>query len=209
MEQQAELFICAECGENYPECICPGYRNDERLARSYGEWISNRIGSTATSGLSMPGYSFLFATLTFGCTRCAGGYSDPRHGSDHEYLKPGPQMGRRRYKEFWDKINGELISHNSYVDVVYGAEEKGTYGGRLHYHSVVRLYGDLPDNILVVMDDHWKSGFTKFRWLTETGRAIAYVSKYTSKAHRGAGEATPFFYFEYAPKSLSEVSHVV
>jgi len=145
----------------------------------------------------------VFATLTFGCTRC-GGFMDQHPNVGHDYLQPGPQAGRKRYKKYWDEMNNELVKYNSYVDVVYGAEERGSANGRLHYHAIVRLHGELPDNTLDVMKDRWPHGWVKIEWLTSPDRALAYVSKYIAKTGSDQ-QASPFFFFEYEPKSPLDV----
>lgn len=210
----SEEFSCMECGEAYPSCLCNTYRRDERLKSEYADWIGDRINLTARDGGIMPGYQFVFATLTFGCTRC-GGFIGQHPDIGHIYLQPGPQSGRKRYKKYWDEMNSELVKYNSYVDVVYGAEERGSFNGRLHYHAIVRLHGELPDNTLNVMKDAWRAqdsilkkghpyGWVKIEWLTSPERALAYVSKYIAKTGSDQ-QATPFFFFEYEPKSALDV----
>lgn len=211
--REAAVFKCMECGEHYPDCLCKSYRRDERLKTEYADWIGDRI-SLSRDGMMMPGKRFLFATLTFGCTRC--GKAEAAHNlealcgvtnpADHSYLKPGPQMGRKRFKKYWDDMNHVLIQtvKDSYVDVVYGAEERGTQNLRLHYHSIVRMHGDVPDDVIRVFRDQWTSGWSKIEWLTSADRALAYVSEYIAKTETGT-MATPFFFFEYEPKSALDV----
>ena len=210
-----EDFSCMECGEHWPECLCNSYRRDERLKTEYADWIGDRIGLLSRDGEMMPGYRFLFSTLTFGCTRCARPEKDHQilgrsydDGSyepiGHAYLKPGPQMGRKRFKRYWDDMNHELVKHNSYVDIVYGAEERGSVDNRLHYHAIVRLHGELPDSTVTIIKDAWTSGWSKIEWLTSPGRALTYVGKYIAKTGSDV-MATPFFFFEYEPKSALDV----
>ena len=209
--REASVFRCMECGEYNHECLCAPYRRNERLKTEYADWIGDRISLKARDGEMMPGKRFLFATLTFGCTRCGKAEDDDNHKnlpmtSGHSYLKPGPQMGRKRFKKYWDDMNHVLIQtiKDAYVDVVYGAEERGASNLRLHYHSIVRMHGDVPDDVIRVFRDQWTSGWSKIEWLTSPDRALAYVSEYIAKTETGT-LATPFFFFEYEPKSALDI----
>jgi hypothetical protein len=217
--REAAVFKCMECGEHYPDCLCNASRRNERLKTEYADWIGDRISLRARDGQMMPGKRFLFATLTFGCTRCGGAennhmlhgrYESTEDGEfvagSHDYLKPGPQMGRKRFKKYWDDMNHVLIQtvKDAYVDVVYGAEERGTSNLRLHYHSIIRMHGDVPDDVITTFRNQWTSGWSKIEWLTSPDRALAYVSEYIAKTETGT-LATPFFFFEYEPKSALDI----
>lgn len=207
---RSDEFRCMSCGDYYPECTCLGSYKDNALRKTWQEWMVDKLSINA-------GQYLIFSTLTFGCTRCGGSQDDPLHvGSaygqpykalDHHYLVPGPQAGRKRFKQYWDNLYTQGVE----VEAVYGAEERGTHGGRLHYHSISRHTGDDPKYAVDIMSDRdpegigWKHGFSRIVHLdgdeNNFMRAVAYVTKYVQKSNKDQGNGVnPFFYYTYNPQ---------
>lgn len=194
---RSDEFRCMSCGDYYPECSCLGSYRDNALRKTWQEWMVDKLSIK-------PGQYLIFSTLTFGCTRC-GGVQDNHGELEHDYLMPGPQSGRKRFKQYWD----ELYTNGIQVEAVYGAEERGSFGGRLHYHSISRHTGDNPGYAVDLMSDRdpeaigWKHGFSMIKHIdgdeSNFARAVAYVTKYVQKSHQD-NVPVPFFYYTYRPQ---------
>lgn len=191
---RSDEFRCMSCGDYYPECTCSGSFKENALRKTWQQFMVEKLEGHDDSTL-------IFSTLTFGCTRCGGTEEDERHSeaSGHDYLVPGPQAGRKRFKKYWDA----LYTIGLKVEAVYGAEERGSFGGRLHYHSVSRVSGVVTDDMLDNIKSHWLHGFSMINIIDKDEgfrKAVAYVTKYVSKSQNSVGNPLPFFYYTYRPQ---------
>lgn len=188
-----DAFRCLSCG-SYDDCECMNRYRPHEMKKVWAEWMKDKL-------VVGDKYSFIFSTLTFGCVQCAGNQYDESHvrankNYHHDYVVPGPQSGRKRFRKFWDLV----YSHGVPVDRVYGAEERGSSSNRLHYHSVSRVLGDVSDELLNQIRTMWIHGFQQIQLLDDDNfdRAVTYVSKYLAKGAYGT-DIAPFFYFQYVP----------
>lgn len=188
-----DAFRCISCG-SFDECECMDRYRPWEMKKVWAEWMKDKL-------VVDDRYSFLFSTLTFGCTKCAGNQYDESHvrankNYHHDYLVPGPQSARKRFRKYWDLA----YSHGVKVDKVYGAEERGSSNNRLHYHSVSRVLGTIDNELLEQLRSMWVHGFSQIQILGNDNfdRAVNYVSKYLAKGHY-VDDVAPFFYFQYTP----------
>lgn len=188
-----DAFRCISCG-SYDECECMNRYRPYEMKKVWAEWMKDKL-------IVGDKYSFIFSTLTFGCVQCAGNQYDESHvkankNYHHDYVVPGPQSGRKRFRKYWDLV----YSHGVPVDRVYGAEERGSASNRLHYHSVSRVLGNVSDELLNQIRTMWIHGYQQIQLLDSENfdRAVTYVSKYLAKGAYGT-DITPFFYFQYMP----------
>lgn len=218
----AEGTRCSICGDQ-GQCNCSAtydvseYPYSEAPIADHWSAFTQRLINEGDSGSRG---RYLFCTLTFGCTKCAcitGALCHLRSYQRlsltspqleyaekwteckeeiHDYLKPGPQMGRKRFKQFFDEYIPEGIN----ITHVYGAEERGAAFGRLHYHAVLRCHSDVSNYDLAALRRMWIHGFSKWEIIYDLKASLDYVTKYTTKTQlQGQPYAPPFFFFRYEP----------
>ena len=225
IEKFVESTRCVLCG-SWELCDCAAKHDVHSYAKATEptkqHWTSF-IQRLMLTGDMLDDRRWFFATLTFGCTKCAcptgalchvraeeQGDLDPdtfEKGLNwttceeeyHVYLKPGPQAGRKRFTRYFD-----YISNFAPISKVYGAEERGSAYHRLHYHAVVKCDSELSDTVISEISNAWSHGFALINRIENLQDSIDYITKYTTKTQlRGQPYAPPFYFFNYEPISTN------